>query len=56
MDFDGDGVITKDDIQQAAKRDNQDMEDEEIQNMMRQADKNGDGKITFVRNRLPLRL
>ncbi|KAG0295484.1 calmodulin-like 3 [Dissophora globulifera] len=46
FDIDGDGYITKDELRKAMKHQGEDLSEEEINQMMREADKNGDEKIS----------
>ena len=48
MDFDGDGTISRDDIERASQRDGRDPNSKEIKVMFEQADADKDGLISFV--------
>ena len=47
FDVDGDGVLTVDELRQGMNSLGEDMTDEEIEDMMRAADVNGDGLIDY---------
>ena len=47
MDTNGDGVVTKDELKSLLKGLGEDVNDEVVDEMIKMADENGDGKIQF---------